>query len=139
MRVCIAEERVRKGNLVHLSASLPKNMQRAFFEVFVEMPGGEPSPYVAMYKMALVNKSAPTMHNATTFRLSPALRKQSIELVADDNCRFLLMQDIDVKGDQLAKGKVYVYHRNVFARALGWLLRGAKWPIRSFHAYRNSA
>lgn len=139
MRVCIAKEKVRKGNLVHLSVTLPKEMKFAFCQVFVEMPGGEPSPYVPMFKMDLVNKSAPTMHNLTTFRVTPASRKQSIMLVADDNCQFFLMQDIDVRGDQLAKGGIYVYHKNVFARAIGWLLRSAKRSIRSLYASGNSA
>lgn len=123
MRVRIASKKARKGDRVRLHAALKPDMTYAFCEVFVQMKDGDPSPYVPMAKLALIDKSKPMMFDSTAIRLSPAKRTHMIELVADDNCRFFLMQDIDVKGDTLVKGKVEVHGRFRFAleRAFGWL------------------
>jgi len=62
---------------------------------------------------------------ATTLRLSILSPIREMELVADEDCKFYFMQEVDVKGDPLVKGKIRLNGKLNALRlsALGWYRR----------------
>jgi len=62
---------------------------------------------------------------ATTLRLSLQIPARELEIVADEDCKFYFMQEVDVKGDPLVKGKIRINGKFNALRlsALGWCRR----------------
>jgi len=117
---------VRKGQTVHLTASLRKGMPHATCAVFSAVKDSSPSPHVEAKKLQIIQRDGPTMVQPTTLRLLAKLfPAREISLVADDDCRFYIMHEVDLKGDQLAKGRIRKDGRvsNLLASARGWFAR----------------
>lgn len=124
MRVQLATVKARKGQRVRLHASMRAGMKNAFCEVFSSVGGADPSPHIAIEMFEVVRKDGPSMFNATTIRLSETIPARSLELIADEDCVFHLMQDIDVRGDALVKAKVETYgkFKEFLAATRRWFL-----------------
>lgn len=107
MRVKIAgPKKARRGQTVRFHFALRKGVtDHAFCEVYSSVGDFEPSPHVALAKME-IRKSQPDMFAATTVRLTPKRTSHIMEIVADENCAFYIMQDVDTVDDPRIKGRI---------------------------------
>jgi hypothetical protein len=124
LRVQIASRKARAGQRVRLHASLAKNAEYGYAEVFSAVKGFDPSPHVPFDKIGMTQKGQPMLLNCLGMRITKAVPAYSFEIIADENCIFFLMQDMRA-GDIKLKGKVDVDGRlkEFFNRALGWFRR----------------
>lgn len=97
---------MRGGDTVHLHTSLLKGQTYAFIEVFSAFDKELPSPHVRIIPN-MVKKGQPDILKPTSIRLSEHNTSQVLSIKADQDCKFYLMQDIDVASDPLAKGKIW--------------------------------
>ena len=117
---------MRKGQLVHFHARLRPGQHVAFCEVYCSVGGYEPSPFIPASKLDLLQDGKPRFLQPTTLRLSEHSPDRSITIVADEDCRFYLMQDVDVKGDPRVKGRITTdgtIFQKLLVFAFGWLSR----------------
>lgn len=112
------------GQTVRLSIKLRKGMTHAFCELYSSVGDYAPSPHIPLQKL-MIKSSKPPMLNATTFRVSQLRPEREFELVADENCKFYLMQEVDRKGDPLVYGKLRAHGKlkYLFAQASRWFRR----------------
>jgi hypothetical protein len=122
MRVCVAGPiKVRRGQTVSFILKLRKGMKESYCAVFSSVGYFEPSPYIPFEQLQFVGKK-PAMLTPTTIRLSQGKPERSLTLISDEDCSFYLMQDIDVRGDPLVKGRIKVYGKlsQLLAYARRW-------------------
>lgn len=129
MRVLIAGPvAAHAGQSVSMHARLRKDGDGAFISVFAAEGEAEPSPYVAVTKTMMLRDGRPQFVTPTTMRLTRHHRpKHEITVVAEEDCTFYLMQEVDVESDVRAIGRIYPHGSSIFVHARRWFYRVTGW------------
>ena len=98
--------KVHAGQRVSFEARLREERGFAFLQLYSFVKGYEPSPHVPAYKLGTVENGKPTMVSPVTLRLNPAKASGAISVVADENCYFQVVQEVDTPSDPTAKVRI---------------------------------
>lgn len=95
-----------RGQTVSLHVALRRGEHYASVVAFSRVGEYEPSPHVPLHKMD-VKSDKPEMMAPTSMRLTEEMRPQhTLELKADEDCEFFLMQEVDTADDKLVKARI---------------------------------
>lgn len=103
-----------QGQTIRLRARLRDGMRQADCAVYSAVGKVEPSPHVPLGKLDLLKDGRPVMVSPTMMRLTSLRTEMQLELVADEDSHFFIMQDVDVKGDPLVKARIKANDRIKF-------------------------
>jgi hypothetical protein len=129
---------VRTGDTVVITCGLRRGQSLAKLAVWSAVKGYEMSPHVFNHQLVGMefNDGRPLFVRPLSFWLRENNRQRKIEFVADENLDFIVVQNVDLKGDPVAKAKVKRYGkvaaqiRRLFRNAIGALRGTAESGIR---------
>ena len=116
--------KVRRGQTVHFKVRAGAR-PFAYCPIYFKEKGfPAPSPHVPAAKLDIAGKT-PTMLTPSFISISDLAPVRTISLQADEDGTFYLFQDIDLKTDPTAKGRIWKDGPlgKLLACARGWLRR----------------
>lgn len=116
--------KARRGQTVSFYAKLRKDQQVAYLQVFSSVGDYEPSPYIPMPRIGILERGRPILTSTLDMRLNEPMRPQGvIRFTCDEDADYYLMQEVDLADDQTVKARTHRHVRSRIQVALSALRR----------------